>query len=81
MASRPSTLFQQRLCLEEHPVHAIAAAATVEGCLEQHNSKFKASNVPAFSAGLLQAVTVTLENITTEHNYDLTNSDTDAGQC
>jgi hypothetical protein len=54
---------------EGHPVRAILAAATVEGCLRQHNYKFEreASKVPGFSIDLLKAVRATIESITTEY--------------
>lgn len=55
---------------EGHPVRAILAAATVEGCLRQHNYKFEreASRVPEFSVDLLKAVRATIESITIEYN-------------
>ena len=52
----------------EHPVRAILAAATVEGCLRQHNSKFEreASRVREFPVDLLKAVRATIDyNATT----------------
>lgn len=51
-----------------HPVRAILAAATVEGCLTQHNYKFedKTSSIPEFSVDLLRAVRATIQDITTE---------------
>ncbi|KAL5313338.1 hypothetical protein ACEPPN_019071 [Leptodophora sp. 'Broadleaf-Isolate-01'] len=55
---------------EGHPVRAILAAATVEGCLRLHNYKFEreASSVPEFSVDLLKAVRATLESISIEYN-------------
>ena len=55
---------------EEHPVRAILAAATVEGCLRQHNYKFEreASRIPEFSVDLLKAVRATIESITIEYS-------------
>jgi len=55
---------------EGHPVRAILAAATVEGCLRQHNYKFEreASEIPEFSVDLLRAVRETIESITIEYN-------------
>ena len=51
---------------EGHPVRAILAAATVEGCLRQHNYKFEreASEILEFSVDLLKAVRTTIEGIT-----------------
>jgi hypothetical protein len=48
-----------------HPVRAILAAATVEGCLRQHNYKFEreASRVPEFTIDFLKAVRATIESI------------------
>lgn len=55
---------------EGHPERAILAAATVEGCLVQHNCRFEieASTVPEFSVDLLKVVRATLESITIEYN-------------
>jgi hypothetical protein len=56
--------------LEGHPVRTILTAATVEGCLRQHNYKFEkeAASVPEFSVDLLKAMRATIESITTEYN-------------
>jgi hypothetical protein len=55
---------------EGHPMRAILAAATVEGCLRQYHYKFEreASSVFEFSADLLKAVRAAIENTTIEYN-------------
>jgi hypothetical protein len=55
---------------EGHPVRAILATATVEGCLRKNNYIFERepSSVPEFSVDLLKAMRATIGSITIEYN-------------